>query len=121
VARQRSPDRDKAFELWKDSGGEMKLKDVAAELGISDSQIRKWKNQDEWERKLNSNVTNDKSNATKSGAPFGNKNAVGNPGNKNPKWGNKNAVGHGPPKGNDNAVTHGFFRKHFPEDVADLA
>ncbi|MHA4063341.1 phage terminase small subunit, partial [Bacillus cereus] len=22
---------------------------------------------------------------------------------------------------NDNAVTHGFFRKHFPEDVADLA
>ncbi|AQQ66183.1 MULTISPECIES: phage terminase small subunit [Bacillus cereus group] len=121
MARQRSPDRDKAFELWKDSGGEMKLKDVAAELGISDSQIRKWKNQDEWERKLNSNVTNDKSNATKSGAPFGNKNAVGNPGNKNPKWGNKNAVGHGPPKGNDNAVTHGFFRKHFPEDVADLA
>ncbi len=121
VARQRSPDRDKAFELWKDSGGEMKLKDIAAELGISDSQIRKWKNQDEWEQKINSNVTNDKSNATKSGAPFGNKNAVGNPGNKNPKWGNKNAVGHGAPLQNDNAVTHGFFRKHFPEDVADLA
>lgn len=121
MARQRSPDRDKAFELWKDSGGEMKLKDIATELGISDSQIRKWKNQDEWERKLNSNVTNDKSNATKSGAPFGNKNAIGNSGNKNPKWGNKNAVGHGPPKGNDNAVTHGFFRKHFPEDVANLA
>ncbi|MDA1747721.1 phage terminase small subunit [Bacillus paranthracis] len=121
MARQRSPDRDKAFVLWKDSGGEMKLKDIAAELGISDSQIRKWKNQDEWEQKINSNVTNDKSNATKSGAPFGNKNAVGNPGNKNPKWGNKNAVGHGAPLQNDNAVTHGFFRKHFPEDVADLA
>jgi len=121
VARQRSPDRDKAFELWKDSSGEMKLKDIAAELGISDSQIRKWKNQDGWEQKLNSNVTNDKSNATKSGAPFGNKNAVGNSGNKNPKYGNKNAVGHGAPLQNDNAVTHGFFRKHFPEDVADLA
>ncbi|EDX59411.1 phage terminase small subunit [Bacillus cereus] len=121
MARQRSPDRDKAFELWKDSGGEMKLKDIAAELGISDSQIRKWKNQDEWEQKLNSNVTNDKSNVTKTGAPFGNKNAVGNSGNKNPKWGNKNAVGHGAPLQNDNAVTHGFFRKHFPEDVADLA
>ncbi len=121
MARQRSPDRDKAFELWKDSGGEMKLKDIATELGISDSQIRKWKNQDEWERKLNSNVTNDKGNTTKTGAPFGNKNAVGNSGNKNPKWGNKNAVGHGAPLQNDNAVTHGFFRKHFPEDVADLA
>ncbi|MBE5114198.1 phage terminase small subunit [Bacillus paranthracis] len=116
MARQRSPDRDKAFELWKDSGGEMKLKDIATELGISDSQIRKWKNQDEWERKLNSNVTNDKSNTTKTGAPFGNKNAVGNSGNKNPKWGNKNAVGHGPPKGNDNATTHGLFKKIIPND-----
>ncbi|MEC2500854.1 phage terminase small subunit [Bacillus cereus] len=116
MARQRSPDRDKAFELWKDSGGEMKLKDIAAELGISDSQIRKWKNQDEWEQKINSNVTNDKSNATKSGAPFGNKNAVGNSGNKNPKWGNKNAIGHGPPKGNDNATTHGLFKKIIPND-----
>lgn len=119
MARQRSPDRDKAFELWKDSGGEMKLKDIAAELGISDSQIRKWKNQDEWEQKLNSNVTNDKSNATKTGAPFGNKNAVGNSGNKKPKWGNKNAVGHGPPANNKNAMTHGLYATVVYEHLSD--
>lgn len=52
----------------------------------------------------------------KKDAPIGNKNAVGNPGNKNPKWGNKNAVGHGPPKGNHNAMTHGLFRKIIPSD-----
>lgn len=68
MARERSPLRDKAFELWKQSGGTMKLKDIAAQLGISDIQVRKWKNQDQWEKvtlpKSNSNVTNDKSNVT---------------------------------------------------------
>ncbi|MGG1856694.1 phage terminase small subunit, partial [Bacillus paranthracis] len=48
--------------------------------------------------------------------PKGNRNAIGNPGNKNPKYGNKNAVGHGPPKGNDNATTHGLFKKIIPND-----
>ncbi|PFU70331.1 hypothetical protein COK95_09495 [Bacillus thuringiensis] len=56
----------------------------------------------------------------KTGAPVGNKNAVGNSGNKNPKWGNKNATGHGAPKKNHNAMPHGFFRKHFPEEVVDF-
>ncbi|PCN44771.1 hypothetical protein B9C88_08720 [Brevibacillus laterosporus] len=49
----------------------MLLKDIAEQLGVSDSQIRKWKNQDQWEAKLNSNVTK------RVGAPEGNKNAVG--------------------------------------------
>lgn len=45
----RSPLRDKAFELWQASGRERLLKDIAAELGVSESQIRKWKSQDQWE------------------------------------------------------------------------
>ena len=52
MARERSPQRDKSFEIWKSSGGTMKLKDIAAELGVSDIQIRNWKNQDQWEEKL---------------------------------------------------------------------
>ena len=74
MARERSPQRDKSFEIWKSSGGTMKLKDIAAELGVSDIQIRKWKNQDRWEEQLqqakvtlpnrNSNVTNEKGNVT---------------------------------------------------------
>ncbi|NNV04685.1 phage terminase small subunit-related protein, partial [Brevibacillus sp. MCWH] len=35
MPRQRDPRRDKAFEIWKASGGEMKLKDIAAQLGVS--------------------------------------------------------------------------------------
>ncbi|PFC85158.1 hypothetical protein CN272_22140 [Bacillus anthracis] len=99
----------------------MKYKELAEKYDVSVNTVKSWKTRYKWDRK--GVHTKDKKGCTqkKTGAPIGNKNAVGNSGNKNPKYGNKNAVGHGPPKGNDNAVTHGFFRKHFPEDVADLA
>ncbi|OOR23178.1 terminase small subunit [Bacillus wiedmannii] len=57
MARQRSPDRDKAFEIYKASKGEKPLIDIAAELNLKPSQIRKWKSQDKWDEKLNGNVT----------------------------------------------------------------
>ena len=57
MARERSPSRDLAFELWKNSNGKLALKEIANQLNVSDSQIRKWKNVDDWEGKLNSNVT----------------------------------------------------------------
>jgi len=41
MARARSPDRDKAFEIWLKNKGEILLKDIENQLGISDSQIRK--------------------------------------------------------------------------------
>ncbi|WP_341320840.1 terminase small subunit [Solibacillus sp. FSL H8-0523] len=58
MARARDPARDKAKEMYLHSEGKMLLKDIAAELGKSDSQIRKWKNQDGWDDELNGNVTN---------------------------------------------------------------
>lgn len=64
MPRARDPNRDKAFEIWKKKKGEIKLKDIAAELGVSDTQIRKWKSQDKWENGK-SNVTKPKSNVTK--------------------------------------------------------
>ena len=74
MPRARSPKRDKAYKLWLDSGKKKKLKDIASELGVSETQIRKWKNQDKW----NGNVTNPKSNVTKrkQGAPPGNRKGV---------------------------------------------
>ena len=48
MARPRSPNRDKACELWLKSGKKRPLKDIAAELKVSEEQIRKWKNQDKW-------------------------------------------------------------------------
>ena len=103
MARARSPSRDLA------------LKEIANQLNVSDSQIRKWKNVDDWEGKLNSNVTiangnvtnENKGNVTKKGAPKGNKNAVGHGAPK----GNKNAVGNngGAPLRNVNALKTGEY------------
>ncbi|WP_270167557.1 phage terminase small subunit [Paenibacillus sp. SYP-B4298] len=111
MARERSPERDKAKQMWLESGGTMKLKDIAAALSIGETQVRKWKSQDKWAADLNSNVTNESnSNVTKrKGAPKGNKNAVGNKGGA-PK-GNQNAKGNrggkGGPHGNKKAVKTG--------------
>ncbi|PED73074.1 terminase [Bacillus pseudomycoides] len=58
MARQRSPDRDKAFEIYKASKGEKTLVEIAKELDIKNpSQIRKWKSQDNWDEQMNGNVT----------------------------------------------------------------
>lgn len=62
MPRQRSPKRDLAYQLWLDSGKKKKLKDIAEEIGVSESQVRKWKNQDNW----NGNVTNKKGNGNES-------------------------------------------------------
>lgn len=73
MARQRSPNREKAKKMYLASQGEIKLKDIAEELGVLDTQIRKWKNQDKWEQELKGtlpktkrNVTNKKGNKTNS-------------------------------------------------------
>ncbi len=89
MPRARSPNRDKAFELWRESGAKRLLKDIAEELGVSETLVRKWKNQDKWEEKLslpnamvtlpkesngNSNVTNEPPPKRRRGAPKGNQN-----------------------------------------------
>lgn len=106
MPRQRSPKRDLAYQLWLESDGKRKLKDIAAELEVSETQIRKWKNQDNW----NGNVTNKaKGNVTKRkrGAQPGNKNAVG-------------GAGGAAPLNNNNAEKFGFFRKHLPEETVSI-
>lgn len=102
MPRTRSPKRDQAYKIWLDSDGSKKLKDIAAELEVSETQIRKWKNQDKW----NSNVTNLNSNVTK-------RKHGGQPGNKN-------AVGHGAPLKNKNAEKFGFFSKYLPEETVSI-
>ena len=43
LARSRKPEREKALRLWLESGKKRELKSIAAELGVADSQVRKWK------------------------------------------------------------------------------
>ena len=110
MARQRDPRRDEAKKIWLDSNGEKKLKEIASELNVSDSQIRKWKSLDKWSAELKGNVTNTKGNVTnRGGAPFGNQNAKGNKGNSRAS----------PPVGNKNALKTGEYETIFYETLSD--
>ncbi|EPF4510059.1 phage terminase small subunit [Enterococcus faecium] len=110
MARQRDPRRDEAKRIWLESNGEKQLKEIASELNVSDSQVRKWKSQDKWSSELKSNVTNGKSNVTlQGGAPIGNQNAKGNKGNSRAS----------PPVGNKNALKTGEYETIFFETLSD--
>lgn len=107
MVRKRDPRRDEAKKIWLDSGGKKVLKELASELNVSDSQIRKWKSVDKWAEELKGNVTKSNSNVTnKGGAPSGNKNAKGNKGGS-------------PPKGNKNAIKTGEYETIFADMLSD--
>ncbi|MGL9995057.1 hypothetical protein IGJ41_000293 [Enterococcus sp. DIV1537a] len=104
MARARNPNREKAKHLWLESEGTKKLKDIAIELGVTDSTIRKWKSQDKWDTtmKRSAPIETERYDTLK-----GNKNAKGNKGGS-------------PPKGNKNAVKHGLFAKWMPEETIEI-
>lgn len=91
MARPRSPSRDKAFEIYREHGGNITNREIAALLNEDEKVIAVWKSRDNW------NVVQQRKECcttkTKGGQP-GNQNAVGNKGGAAPP-GNKNAVKHG--------------------------
>lgn len=102
MARAPSEKIIKAKELF-DKG--YKLIDIAKELDIPEGTIRSWKNRNKWGKDNNATLQNNECNvANKKG------------GQRN----NKNSVGHGAPKKNKNAETHGFFSKFLPEDTFNI-
>lgn len=119
MARERSPDRERAKKIWLVSGGTKKLKDISAELGLGETQIRKWKSQDKWDAEMKGNVTKSKSNVTKQGAPFGNKNAKGHGAPKGNQNAGGNAGGDGGPPGNKKAVTTGEHESIWADTLQD--
>ncbi|WP_280752906.1 MULTISPECIES: phage terminase small subunit [unclassified Paenibacillus] len=119
MARARDPNRDQAYQIWLNHGGNITNRQIAEQLGIDEKKVAVWKQRYKW------NVVQQTSDSVvqqKRGAPKGNKNAVGNRGGAPP--GSKNALGnkggHGGPYRNDKAVTHGFFRKFLPDDTAEI-
>lgn len=96
--------REKMVEAEKLFRGGMAMAEIAKKLGVSDGTVRSWKNRQGWGGESKKNKCNvakegvkqtqrckkgDKTNATlqkrKRGAPKGNRNAIGNAGNPNPK------------------------------------
>ncbi|MDA2211625.1 phage terminase small subunit [Bacillus cereus] len=135
MARQRSPDRNKAYEIFKEHNGDITNRKIAellstSEKTVSEKTVGGWKSKDGWIDKLNGVLhKNERSTPKKDteyskkkpGAPKGNKNAINNRGGA--KKGNKNAVGNSggsAPLRNGNAVTHGLYRKYLPQEIFDL-
>lgn len=56
MARARNPNREKAWQIWLDSNGQKPLVDIATELDVRPSQIRKWKSLDHWEQSVKGNA-----------------------------------------------------------------
>lgn len=96
MSRSRSPNRDKAYEIYKKNNGQITSKKIAGILNEKISNINLWRAKDKWKLKLN-----------KVGAPFGNKNAIGNKGG-------------GALKENQHAFKYGLYSKYYPVKVINL-
>lgn len=96
MGKTRSPNRDKAFEVYRERDGKITPKKIAEMIGeLNIKNIYTWKRIDQWDIKLHGKI----------GAPIGNKNALGNNG--------------GAPKGNLNNLQHGDYydpTKHLEKD-----
>lgn len=99
MPRERSPNRDKAHEIYREHGGKITNREIASILGEDEKVIAVWKSRDKW------NVVQQSSESCTT------KRKGGQPDNKN-------AVGHGAPKQNKNAVKTGEFETLF-FDVLD--
>lgn len=98
MARVRSPNRDKAFEIYKEHNGNIANREIANILDVPEKTISGWKVKDKWNGVLQKKI---RSTPNKRGGQPGNKNATGPPGNKN-------------------AETHGFFAKHLPIETLEI-
>ncbi len=53
MPKVRSPNRDKAFDIYKSNGGNIPLVSIAEQLGETDGTVRGWKSKDKWDDQLN--------------------------------------------------------------------
>ncbi|MGX6979107.1 phage terminase small subunit [Vagococcus elongatus] len=114
MARKRSPERDKAYEIFRKANGDIMNREIAKQLGISEKTVSGWKSKDKWLDKLNGVLQSNerstpKENKNKGGAPPGNQNAKGNRGNS------KAAA----PKRNKNAVATGEFTTYYSDLLSE--
>lgn len=102
MPRARDPNREQAFEIYKESVGMIDLVEIASQLNLSPGTIRGWKSKDKWDSKLNGALKKNTERSKRKGAQPGNKNSSG-----------------GPP-GNKKAEKFGFFSKYLPEETVSI-
>ncbi|MBO5198048.1 MAG: terminase [Lachnospiraceae bacterium] len=101
MPRERSPNRDRAYEIYKQHGGNITNREIADLLNEDEKVIAVWKSRDKWNVVQHSNDCC--TTKAKGGQP-----------------GNQNASGHGAPVANKNAEKHGFFSRYLPEETVSL-
>ena len=112
MPKARNPNQDKAFEIYKEHGGNITNRAIAELLGEDEKVIAVWKSRNKW------NVVQQSEQCCttkKKGGQPNNRNAIGNRGGSAPN-GNKNAVGNkggSAPDGNKNAIKTGEFETIF--------
>lgn len=92
MPRAKNEHREQVKKKWIKSGGTISIKELAQVADVSESTVRKWKAEDQWQSELNR------------------KKPGGQPENKNAK-------GHGAPAKNKNAETHGAYSTVHLEDL----
>lgn len=115
MSRARSPNRDKAFEIYKQHNGEILLKDIAMQLGVKDAQIRKWKSQDKWEENLKGTLPKNKRNVTNE---IDTKKTTKTSKQANSSW-NKESYPTMKRPNNKNAISTGEFESIFFDTLED--
>lgn len=101
MPRARNPNRDKAYQIYKEHGGAIANRDIAALLNEDEKVVAVWKSRDKW------NVVQQSAESCTT------KRKGGQPGNKN-------ALGAGAPEQNKNAEKFGFFSKYLPEETVSI-
>lgn len=101
MPKARSPERDKAYQLWKESGGTKSLRMIAEELGVPEKSVSGWKAKDQWEEKVERSTPKMERSTPK-------KKRGGQPGNTN---------GTGAPLNNKRALKTGEFERIFYSDL----
>lgn len=112
MARQRSPNRDKAFEIYKENNGNIENRQISKILNENEKKIAVWKQRDKWIDKINVVQQINESCTTK-------QKTRGNTDKKRKKGGNPNPSCKFP-KRNRCSEKHGFFSKYLPEDTFEL-
>ncbi|WP_404810020.1 phage terminase small subunit-related protein [Metabacillus halosaccharovorans] len=56
MARKRDPNRDKAFELFKEHGGAITNREIAKQLDVLEKTISAWKSRDKWIKKMDGDI-----------------------------------------------------------------
>lgn len=102
MPRGRSPNRDKAYEIYRQRGGNITNREIAAILDEDEKVIAVWKSRDKW------NVVQQSKECCTTKAKGG-------------QLGNQNAAGHGGtgPPGNKNAVKHGAYEQIYYEALPE--